>query len=163
MTDDWVCTMSHKRTDFAPKSSKPLLPPRAAKKNHDSDRDLFATPILVVEDESMIAWMLENVLLDAGFTTVELASTGEDAEQIAATDRPELIISDVNLGRGKDGIAAARAIRAAHGPVPLIFVTAYADDAIRERLAAELPGAQLLRKPVDEATLVRAVMRALAN
>ena len=155
--------MPHIFPEFAPPPSEP--PPPSTGVGHDSDREraLLSTPILVVEDESMIAWMVENVLLDAGFTTVELAATGEDAERLAATDRPGLIITDVNLGGGKDGIAAATAIRAAHGSVPLIFVTAYADDLMRERLSAELPGAQLLRKPVDEAALIRAVMRALAN
>lgn len=123
---------------------------------------LFATPILVVEDESMIAWMIENVLLDAGFTSVDMAATGEDAERIAATAPPGLIISDVNLGAGKDGIAVATAIRAT-STLPVIFVTAYADPAMRDRVAAALPGAQLLRKPVDEAVLLRAVMRALGS
>ena len=155
--------MPHNSPEFAPAPGKPPSSPPAVGRNNDRERALLATPILVVEDEAMIAWMIENVLLDAGFTTVEMAATGEDAERLAAADRPGLIISDVNLGRGKDGIAAASAIRAASGAVPLIFVTAYADDKMRDRLATELPGAQLLRKPVDEAALIRAVMRALAN
>ena len=156
--------MPHVFPEFAQPPSAPPPPPRqGVAPDRDPERALFATPILVVEDESMIAWMIENVLLDAGFTTVEMVATGEDAERCAAADRPGLIISDVNLGRGKDGIAAATAIRAASGSIPLIFVTAYADDKMRKRLAAELPGAQLLRKPVDEAALIRAVMRALAS
>lgn len=155
--------MPHISPAFAPAPSEPPPSPPGTGQDNDRERALFATPILVVEDESMIAWMIENVLLDAGFTTVEMAATGEDAERLAAADRPGLIISDVNLGRGKDGIAAATAIRSASGLIPLIFVTAYADDRMRQRLAAELPGAQLLRKPVDEAALIRAVMRALAN
>ncbi len=128
---------------------------------------LFATPILIVEDESMIAWMIENVLCDAGFTSVDMAATGEEAEAAAAASRPGLLISDVNLGAGKDGIAAATAIRSASAgaaaALPVIFVTAYADPAMRDRVAAALPGAQLLRKPVDQAALLRAVMRALGN
>lgn len=128
---------------------------------------LFATPILIVEDESMIAWMIENVLLDAGFTSVDMAATGEEAEAAAALSRPGLLVSDVNLGAGKDGITTATAIRGASSSggaaLPVIFVTAYADPAMRERVAAAHPGAQLLRKPVDEAALLRAVMRALAH
>ena len=155
--------MLHNLLEFTGSPSEAPPPPLGEKQDPAAATGLFATPILVVEDESMIAWMIENVLLDAGFTTVEMASTGEDAEQLAARGRPGLIISDVNLGRGKDGIAAASAIRAASGAVPLIFVTAYADDMMRERLAAELPGAQMLRKPVEETALIRAVMRALAH
>ena len=155
--------MPTNRVQFAPASGESPPDPGREAPDRSPRRDVFATPILVVEDESMIAWMLEDVLLEAGFTSIELASTGEDAEQFAARERPGLIVSDVNLGRGKDGIDAARVIRAANGPVPLIFVTAYADDAIRERLSVELPGAQLLRKPVEAAALIKAVMRALAH
>lgn len=148
---------------FAPSRGESPPQPGGNAPERNAHGNVFATPILVVEDESMIAWMLEDVLLEAGFTSIELASTGEDAEQSAASDRPGLIISDVNLGRGKDGIAAARVIRDDIGPIPRIFVTAYADDAIRDRLAVELPGAQLLRKPVVAAALIGAVMRALAH
>ena len=155
--------MPHIFPEFAPPPSEPPSPPPGVAQDRDPERALFATPILVVEDESMIAWMIENVLLDAGFTAVDMVATGEDAERFAAADRPGLIISDVNLGRGKDGIDAAIAIRAASGSIPLIFVTAYADNKVRDRLAAAFPGAQLLRKPVDEAALIRAVMRALAS
>ena len=149
------------RRHAADPGDPPPAPGASADRRSAADA-LFATPILVVEDESMIAWMIENVLLDAGFISVDMAATGEDAEQIAATARPGLIISDVNLGAGKDGIAAAVAIRAASA-LPVIFVTAYADSAMRDRVAAALPGAQLLRKPVDETVLLRAVMRALGN
>lgn len=110
----------------------------------------------------MIAWMVENILLDAGFTTIEMAATGEDAEARAASFRPGLVISDVNLGAGKDGIDSAVAIRAATR-LPIIFVTAYADDAMRARIAAAVPGAALLRKPVDQTLLLRAVSSALGH
>lgn len=122
----------------------------------------FDTPILVVEDEAMIAWMIENVLEDAGFTNVVIAANGAAARGEAQLKAPGLIVSDVNLGAGEDGIATARAICEA-GPVPVIFVTGYADVRMRQRLERELPSAQLLRKPVDSAALVRAVMRALSS
>lgn len=110
----------------------------------------------------MIAWMIEDVLVEAGFRSVAIAADGERALAAAALRRPGLIVSDVNLGPGADGIDTALRIRA-ESSVPLIFVTAYSDAALRARLAAELPGAQLLRKPVDPAALLRAVMRALGD
>ena len=142
--------------------SKGGTPPHAGDDSRGSAGTIFTTPLLIIEDESMIAWMLENILTDAGFTSIALASTGEQAEAFAAKQRPGLVISDINLGAGKDGIAAAQGIRGATR-LPLIFVTAYADDGVKQRLADALPGAQILRKPVDEAALMRAVMRALGN
>lgn len=123
---------------------------------------MFATPILVIEDESMIAWMIANVLEEAGFASVAVAANGRQALTEARTRAPGLLVSDVNLGAGIDGVETALAICAAQ-PAPIIFVTGYADDSMRQRIADTLPRAQILRKPVDPGALTRAVLRALAN
>lgn len=136
--------------------------PGAAEPGQPLPGTVFDTPILVVEDETMIAWMIENVLEDAGFTSIAIAANAAAAREEARRQAPGLIVSDVNLGHGEDGIATARAISAA-ALVPVVFVTGYADSRMRERLKRELPRAQLLRKPVDSVALVRAVMRALAS
>ncbi|MCA1653885.1 MAG: response regulator [Sphingomicrobium sp.] len=148
----------------------PPFTPDSAGDSPDPTRrtTLFSTPILIVEDESMIAWMIEDILLAAGFTAVAMAPDGDSALAEAARTPPGLIVSDVNLGPGADGIATARTIiaaRAAAGTSSpgVIFITGYADDMMRQRLSAELPAAQLLRKPVEPNALTRAVMRALAS
>lgn len=138
-------------------------PPKPTSGSPNPAKDaLAATPVLIVEDEAMIAWMIEDLLAEAGFTAIRMASTGEQAERLAAAGQPRLLITDINLGAGKDGIAAAAAIRG-QARLPVIFVTAYADDATRKRIADTIPGAQLLRKPIDAPTLIRAVDRALGN
>ena len=146
-------------TDPPPRAAQPSTPPDDGS---NPDVTLFATPILVVEDESMIAWMIANVLEEAGFVSVAVAANGRQALNEARTRAPGLLVSDVNLGAGIDGVETALAICAAQ-PAPVIFVTGYADDSMRQRINDTLPRAQILRKPVDPAALTRAVLRALAN
>ncbi len=120
----------------------------------------LATRILIIEDEVMIAWMVESLLLDMGFSDILIASDADQAASVAASSPPGLIVSDINLGRGPDGIEAAISINRA-GQAPVIFVTAYADAAARQRITAAFPQAQLLRKPVERQALVASVQRAL--
>lgn len=124
------------------------------------ERKLFATRILIVEDEVMIAWMVESVLEDAGFTDIAIAANHDRACALATEAMPGLIVSDINLGDGPDGIATAAAIRRA-GAMPVLFVTAYSDEATRSRIVEQVPGAVLLRKPVQAQALCQAVMDAL--
>ena len=120
----------------------------------------FATPILIIEDETMIAWMIESVLEEAGFNDIVMASSAGEALDQASRAVPGLIVSDINLGGGPDGVVTAAAIVQANF-VPVIFVTAYANAETRLRVEAEVPGAILLRKPVQSASLIAAVLEAL--
>lgn len=142
----------------------PRIPPAGlpGEKGTPSNATIFDTPILVIEDEGLIAWMIESVLMEAGFKIIALASNGAVARTEARKVPPGLIISDVNLGAGDDGISTVRAIQDS-ARTPVIFVTGYANPRMRERLDAELPHAQLLRKPIDSSALISAAMRALAN
>ncbi len=137
-------------------------PPTSADREADTTADLFATPILVIEDEAIIAWLIEETLEEAGFRTIAISATGDQAVAMAARRKPGIIVSDVNLGSGIDGVEAVGAIRAGR-TIPVIFVTGFANDTMTARLEREMPGAELLRKPVDGAALVRCVMRLLAN
>ena len=137
-------------------------PPTSADREDDTTADLFATPILVIEDEAIIAWLIEETLEEAGFRSIAVSATGDQAVAMAARRKPGIIVSDVNLGAGIDGVEAVCAIRAGR-TIPVIFVTGFANDTMTDRLEREMPGAQLLRKPVDGAELVRCVMRLLAN
>lgn len=79
--------------------------------------------VLIIEDEPLVAMMIEDVLLQAGATSATIATT--EAEAIAAAEacRPAFISSDVMLTEGT-GPAAVQAIRAAHGTIPTLFITA---------------------------------------
>ena len=108
----------------------------------------------------MIAWMIESLLKDMGFASVAIAGTGQQAILLAEDMPPGLIVTDINLGTGIDGIAAAAAIRTARA-VPVIFITGHASEEAHARIESDVPGAAVLRKPVLEAELRTAVAQAL--
>jgi CheY-like chemotaxis protein len=121
----------------------------------------LATAILIVEDSAMIAWTVESFLGQMGFTEIVMASTGEEAVALARTAPPGLIVSDINLGAGADGIDTAIAITL-ESHTPVLFVSAYADDAVRQRIASHLPLAGLLCKPIQRDSFQAAVRNLLA-
>ncbi|MBK8958842.1 MAG: fused response regulator/phosphatase [Proteobacteria bacterium] len=83
---------------------------------------------LVVEDNEIDQYLLQRMLLDAGFT-VELASSTEDALELAASSRPDLVCCDVRLP-GADGYVLCSAIRGRYPQayIPFIFITALSDE-----------------------------------
>jgi diguanylate cyclase (GGDEF)-like protein/PAS domain S-box-containing protein len=107
--------------------------------------------ILVVEDEALVAEGLSGSLAALGYRVVGTASDGTSAVKAARRCQPELILIDVVLPGPLDGVEAARRIRA-ELDVPVVFVTAYADDAILERALATQAHGYLL-KPVSERSL----------
>ena len=83
--------------------------------------------ILLVEDDYFVALELESRLSEAGFEVVGIASTAEEALEMAASGMPELAIMDIRLGGPRDGVDAATELLAKLG-VPSIFATAHADE-----------------------------------
>lgn len=88
--------------------------------------------ILLVEDEVMIGICLELELKQAGNITCRLAATGEEAIEMAAGERPDLVVMDIQLAGKFDGIEAAERIRT-DGEIPVVFMTGYSDSAVEER------------------------------
>jgi CheY-like chemotaxis protein len=120
-------------------------------------------PVLIVEDEAMIAWMIESLLEDMGFTSISVAASGGDAIAKAARIHPGLVISDINLGQGcLDGIDTARAILGLTA-APFVFVTGHAGAGERERIARYVPGAHVLRKPITVDILRRTIALVLCG
>ena len=82
--------------------------------------------ILVVEDQADNRRILRDLLTSAGYEVLE-ALTGEEGVAMAARERPDLILMDIQLP-GMDGHEATRQIKAHPDlrPIPLIVVTSYA-------------------------------------
>ena len=83
--------------------------------------------ILVVDDEIVIATDLRNRVSELGYTAIGPATRGESALRAIEQERPDLILMDISLGDGMDGIEAARII-GDRFDTPVIFITAYADE-----------------------------------
>jgi DNA-binding NarL/FixJ family response regulator len=117
--------------------------------------------ILLVEDDFLVAMQMESALAEAGFEIAGIASSGEDAIELALSERPRLAVMDVRLAGRRDGIDTALQLFAEHG-IRCIFATAHHDEHARRRAA---PAAPLgwLHKPYTMASLVDLVRSALAE
>src|SRR6478752_8647304 len=111
---------------------------------------------LIVEDEPMIALSLEADMREMGFDTCDLAANGQQARSHAMSNQPDVVLMDVNLEGGREGIEAARWLREVC-ETAVVFVTSYNDDDTVERIHEQVPGAPVLPKPVYRERLAHAV------
>lgn len=83
---------------------------------------------LVVDDSEIDQYLVQRMLLDAGFT-VEVASSAEDAIALASAGQPDLVCCDVRLP-GADGYALCSTVRARYPQayIPFLFITALSDE-----------------------------------
>lgn len=113
------------------------------------------TSVLICEDEAVIAGELKATLEEMGYCVTALASSGEIALERAAEELPDVVLMDVHLVGEMDGVETATKLRAKFN-VPVVFLTAYADDQTLERARAAEPLGFLV-KPVQERELRAAV------
>lgn len=111
--------------------------------------------ILVVEDERLIARSVEAQLRALGYTVVGSARNGEEAVRLADELRPDLILMDINLGHGIDGVQAADLIHQRQF-VPVVFLTAHSDEATIQRAKVTEPYGYVL-KPFEDTDLKIAI------
>ena len=112
--------------------------------------------VLVVEDEMMIAMLVEDMLAELGCSVVGPAHALEAALDLARTEvEIDAALLDVNLA-GQPVFAVADALRAKG--VPAIFSTGYGDAGLRDVDR----GAQVLQKPFRAGDLARALAEALS-
>jgi DNA-binding response OmpR family regulator len=76
---------------------------------------------LIVEDEIMVALDLEETMIDLGFDSCGLAPSDRSARSLAMTDQPDVVLMDVCLNGGREGIETARWLREVCG-ASVVFV-----------------------------------------
>ncbi|MEJ2761150.1 MAG: response regulator [Gammaproteobacteria bacterium] len=122
---------------------------------------MSAQKILVVDDDQTTRKVLELQLKNLGYEVLAGARTAR--EGIEKTDRhsPQLVLMDINLGKGMDGIEAARTIMREHA-TPVVFITAYGNEKNLGR-AKQLNPAGFINKPVRENDLYANIEIALGR
>jgi CheY-like chemotaxis protein len=111
--------------------------------------------ILVVEDETMIAMMIEDFLTDLGWDVVGLAGTLDRAIAMAREADIDAALLDVNLN-GQDTFAVADALNERR--IPFVFATGYGLDGVADRFR----GVPTLTKPFQRRELDHALRQAIA-
>ncbi len=107
--------------------------------------------IMIVEDEVLFAKDLKDLLERLGYTVPALVSTGEEAIEKAGEMKPDLVLMDIVLKGGMDGIEAADLIRTRF-KIPVVYLTAYADDETVQRAKITEPYGYVV-KPLEERDL----------
>jgi two-component system cell cycle sensor histidine kinase/response regulator CckA len=115
--------------------------------------------IMVVEDESIVAEDMKAMLEGFGYTVPAVAFSGEDAVRKAFDTQPDLVLMDIVLKGQMSGVEAVERIRSRCN-IPVVYVTAYADERTVRRAKVTEPFGYIL-KPFDARELQTAIEIAL--
>ncbi|XDD52144.1 response regulator [Leptospira sp. WS92.C1] len=100
--------------------------------------------ILIVEDETLVAQDIKYRLIKMGYSTLYVSSNGEDAIQQAKKFQPDLILMDIILAQGMDGVEAVKQIREFLN-TPIIYLTASSDTDTLTRAKETSPSGFILK------------------
>lgn len=119
---------------------------------HGSGSELNMSRILLADDDPGVREMLGQVLEFARYEVIH-ASTGNEASRRFVSERPDLILLDLNLPE-RDGWSAFRFMNAAHPRLPVIIITARSN---QYQQAEELGVDALMEKPLNLPVLLEAI------
>jgi DNA-binding response OmpR family regulator len=102
--------------------------------------------VLLVEDEALVAWLIEDMLIEMGCEVLGPAETLQTAMSLIEAETPEAAVLDVNLGK-ETSFPVAAELAARH--VPFVFATGYAADS----LPAPFADRPVVPKPPERKTL----------
>jgi two-component system cell cycle sensor histidine kinase/response regulator CckA len=118
--------------------------------------------VLIVEDEAIVAKDIAATLKGMSYQIAGICATGQDAVNKAASTRPDIVLMDIMLPGGMDGIDAGLQIQSTLN-IPVVFLTAHADEATLTRAKAIAPYGYLIKPFADrelEVALETALFRA---
>lgn len=118
--------------------------------------------ILIVEDETIIAESIYQLLSLLDYRPYEPVGTPEQAIAIIQTHPPDLVILDITLGNARSGLDVAAYIREKHLAIPFIMLTAHGDPETVARVKQFRPAAYLI-KPFVRESLFAAIEIATAR
>jgi CheY-like chemotaxis protein len=108
--------------------------------------------ILLIEDDELVRDCLEVALVEAGLETKGSTSAEEALDLLSASQPPSVVVTDINLGPGMDGLAFMRVARERWPGLPVVFISGRYG-ALRGMTAIE----RFLPKPFTTPALLRAI------
>lgn len=117
-----------------------------------------AGSVLIIEDEAIIAMDIQMIVAEIGHRVTGIARTRAAAVDLAAKDRPDLILADIQLADQSSGIDAVNDILRQFDDIPVIFITAFPE---RLLTGTKPEPAFLIAKPYSEAQVRSAVSQAM--
>ena len=117
--------------------------------------------ILVVEDEAIIALDIAQTLNSFGFLVDELASDTDEAMFFVKKYNPDLVLMDIKLRGGSDGISIVETIQEKYD-IPVVYLTSHTDMGTLKRAQQTKPYGYVT-KPIDDSQLHSSILMALAR
>lgn len=119
--------------------------------------DALSARVLIIEDESIIALHIKQIVESLGHEAIAIVRTRTEAVAKAREEMPELVLADISLADGSSGIDAVKDILAEQS-VPVIFITAFPE----RLLTGERPEpTYLITKPFEPETVIATIGQAL--
>jgi CheY-like chemotaxis protein len=117
-----------------------------------------AGQVMIIEDEAIIAIDIKAIVSEMGHTVTGIARTRTEAVALAASNRPDLILADIQLADNSSGIDAVNDILAQFQDIPVVFITAFPERLLTGKHAEP---AFLITKPFSEDQVTSAVSQAM--
>ncbi|MBF0473760.1 MAG: response regulator, partial [Nitrospirae bacterium] len=122
---------------------------------------MAAIKVLVVEDDDIVAGMINSSLKRYGYETFGHATTGNDALQMIKENTPDLVLMDIVLNALMDGIDTAKIIQRDYD-IPVIFLTGHTDEALINRAKEASPYGYII-KPFNFRELLTSIELAITR
>ena len=133
-----------------------MTPDGASGQNGADAQPLKSLRLLVVEDETLVAMLIEDIVTDAGGVIVGPAGNRDRALELVRSEAFDGALLDVNLG-GEPIYPVAEAV--AERRIPFVFVTGYGGASLDPRFA----GAAAVQKPFGADALIQAIVDGIAR
>jgi len=117
-----------------------------------------AGKVMIIEDEAIIAMDISAIVKEMGHSITGIARTRTEAVTLASSDKPDLILADIQLADNSSGIDAVNDILKQFDDVPVIFITAFPE---RLLTGQKHEPAFLITKPYHEDQVRSAVSQAM--
>jgi two-component system, response regulator PdtaR len=116
--------------------------------------------ILIVEDEFIIAMLIEKQVRKLGYHIAGMVTSGEQAIEQVKKGATDLVLMDIKINGGLDGIETMQEIRR-FSDIPVIYITGNSDSTTRDKAEETSPTGYII-KPIDS-TLLRSTIELALN